>query len=108
MLSLLLSCVEPKFGSFSILKLFWNLQREHLSNSKSILSDHFPEDFSILTTLRLEQGTSSVLFGLYTDNGEDQLIIEVGSTVQLFYQDEEGKPEGGNTIVFEKSVNDGK
>ncbi|RXG69256.1 hypothetical protein Avbf_03680 [Armadillidium vulgare] len=72
-----------------------------------LFQDQFPEDFSIMSTIRLDQGTSSVLFGLYTDIGEDQMIIEVGDNVRLFYQDEEGKPEGGNTIIFSKSINDG-
>ena len=71
-------------------------------------SDKFPEDFSILITLRPDQGSSSTLFGLYTDNGEDQLLLEVGNSIKFFYQDEKGKPVDGNKLVFRKRINDGK
>lgn len=49
-----------------------------------------------------------MLFGLYSDAGDDQLLVEVGDTVKLFYQDEEGRPEGGNDLEFGVAINDGK
>lgn len=61
-----------------------------------------------MATLRPDQGSSSVLFGLYSDAGDDQLLVEVGDTVKLFYQDEEGKPKGGNDLEFGVAINDGK
>lgn len=61
-----------------------------------------------MATLRPDQGSNSVLFGLYSDTGEDQLLVEVGDTIKLFYQDEKGSPEEGNTLEFESAINDGK
>lgn len=61
-----------------------------------------------MATLRPEQGSNSVLFGLYSDAGEDQLLVEVGDTVRFFYQDERGSPEEGNYLEFGAAINDGK
>lgn len=61
-----------------------------------------------MTTLRPEQGSHSVLFGLYSINGEDQLLVEVGDKVRFFYQDERGYPKEGNYLEFETALNDGK
>ena len=61
-----------------------------------------------MVTLRPDQGSNSVLFGLYSDAGEDQLLVEVGDTVRFFYQDEHGSPVRGNTLEFDAAINDGK
>lgn len=71
-------------------------------------TDQFPEDFSIMVTLRPDQGSSSVLFGLYSDSGEDQLLVEVGDTVRFFYQDQNGMPAENHTLEFGAAINDGK
>lgn len=61
-----------------------------------------------MATLRPEQGSNSVLFGLYSNDGEDQLLVEVGDTVRFFYQDESGPPDEDNYLEFGAAINDGK
>ena len=61
-----------------------------------------------MATLRPDQGSSSVLFGLYSDAGEDQLLVEVGDTVRFFYQDQNGIPAENYTLEFGAAINDGK
>ena len=73
-----------------------------------MFSGLFPQDFSILVTLRPEQSSTSILFGIYTSNGDDQLLVEIGDRIRLFYQDQDTSIEDGTTLEFKTSINDGK
>jgi len=65
---------------------------------------------SIVATLRPAQGVNSVLFAVYNDAGDEQLVVSVGKTVTLFYQ--EGEDEGTRSapliVDFGVRINDGK
>uniref|UniRef100_A0A8C4PZE3 Thrombospondin-like N-terminal domain-containing protein n=1 Tax=Eptatretus burgeri TaxID=7764 RepID=A0A8C4PZE3_EPTBU len=47
----------------------------------------FPADFSLLTTLRPEIGTQAFLLSLYSENGVQQLGLEVGRSPIFIYED---------------------
>ena len=70
----------------------------------------FPEDLSIVATLRPTQGVNSVLFAVYNDAGDEQLVVTVGKTVSLLYQEseEEGAKSPPIQIDFSVRINDGK
>ena len=70
----------------------------------------FPEDVSIVATLRPTQGVNSVLFAVYNDVGDEQLVITVGKTVSLLYQEseDEGTKSAPVQIDFSVRINDGK
>lgn len=52
----------------------------------------FPEDFSILTTVRPESGLQSFLLSIYNEQGVQQLGVEVGRSPAFLYEDQTGKP----------------
>lgn len=70
----------------------------------------FPIDLSIVATLRPSQGISSILFAVYNDAGDEQLVISVGDTVKLIYQgDDDGDSKVSPVHVdFGVRMNDGK
>ena len=66
---------------------------------------------SIVATLRPAQGINSVLFAVYNDAGDEQLVVSVGKTVTLTYQ--EGDDEGNRNPPIQVDfaglrMNDGK
>eukprot|EP00063_Salmo_salar_P062410 XP_014037245.1 PREDICTED: collagen alpha-1(XI) chain-like isoform X4 [Salmo salar] len=69
----------------------------------------FPEDFSILTTLRPKAGLQSFLLSVYSDQGVQQLGVEVGRSPVFLYEDQRGKPAPEGYPLF-RSLNlaDGK
>lgn len=69
----------------------------------------FPEDFSILTTLRPKAGLQSFLLSVYSDQGVQQLGVEVGRSPVFLYEDQSGKPAPEDYPLF-RSLNlaDGK
>uniref|UniRef100_A0A3B4ZMS5 Collagen type XI alpha 1 chain n=1 Tax=Stegastes partitus TaxID=144197 RepID=A0A3B4ZMS5_9TELE len=52
----------------------------------------FPEDFSILTTVRPKSGLQSFLLSIYNEQGVQQLGVEVGRSPVFLYEDQTGKP----------------
>uniref|UniRef100_A0A3Q3JEQ0 Thrombospondin-like N-terminal domain-containing protein n=1 Tax=Monopterus albus TaxID=43700 RepID=A0A3Q3JEQ0_MONAL len=71
--------------------------------------DGFPEDFSILATVKPKKGSQSFLLSLYNEQGIQQLGLEVGRSPVFLYEDHMGKPSPEDYPLF-RGVNlaDGK
>lgn len=69
----------------------------------------FPEDFSIVATLRPNKGSQAFLLSIYNEQGMQQLGIEVGRSPVFLYEDHLGKPGPEDYPLF-RGVNlaDGK
>lgn len=61
-------------------------------------------------TLRPAQGVNSVLFAVYNDVGDEQLVVSVGKTVSIMYQEsnEDGSRSAPLKVDFGVRINDGK
>lgn len=69
----------------------------------------FPTDFSLLLVVKYPRGNDQIVpFAIYTDAGDEQLLIGLSTEVSLFYQDIEGNPSNGDMISFEVNIDDGK
>uniref|UniRef100_A0A8C4IDJ3 Collagen, type XI, alpha 1a n=1 Tax=Dicentrarchus labrax TaxID=13489 RepID=A0A8C4IDJ3_DICLA len=69
----------------------------------------FPEDFSILTTVRPKSGLQSFLLSIYNEQGVQQLGIEVGRSPVFLYEDQTGKPSPEDYPLFRTlNLADGK
>lgn len=69
----------------------------------------FPEDFSILTTVRPKSGLQSFLLSIYNEQGVQQLGVEVGRSPVFLYEDQTGKPAPEDYPLFRTlNVADGK
>lgn len=73
------------------------------------LASVFPEDFSILATVRPNKGSQSFLLSVYNEQGIQQLGLEVGRSPVFLYEDHLGKPGPEDYPLF-RGVNlaDGK
>lgn len=71
--------------------------------------DAFPEDFSILATVKPKKGSQSFLLSVYNEQGIQQLGLEVGRSPVFLYEDHTGKPSPEDYPLF-RGVNlaDGK
>uniref|UniRef100_A0A3B4AWF7 Laminin G domain-containing protein n=1 Tax=Periophthalmus magnuspinnatus TaxID=409849 RepID=A0A3B4AWF7_9GOBI len=71
--------------------------------------DVFPEDFSILATVKPKKGSQSFLLSVYNEQGIQQLGLEVGRSPVFLYEDQTGKPSPEDYPLF-RGVNlaDGK
>uniref|UniRef100_A0A3Q2SPQ3 Laminin G domain-containing protein n=1 Tax=Fundulus heteroclitus TaxID=8078 RepID=A0A3Q2SPQ3_FUNHE len=71
--------------------------------------DAFPEDFSILATVKPKKGSQSFLLSVYNEQGIQQLGLEVGRSPVFLYEDQTGKPGPEDYPLF-RGVNlaDGK
>uniref|UniRef100_A0A671X803 Collagen type V alpha 1 chain n=1 Tax=Sparus aurata TaxID=8175 RepID=A0A671X803_SPAAU len=71
--------------------------------------DSFPEDFSILATVKPKKGSQSFLLSVYNEQGIQQLGLEVGRSPVFLYEDHTGKPSPEDYPLF-RGVNlaDGK
>lgn len=84
-----------------------------LSLSKRLSSvlpgDVFPEDFSILATVKPKKGSQSFLLSVYNEQGIQQLGLEVGRSPVFLYEDHTGRPSPEDYPLF-RGVNlaDGK
>uniref|UniRef100_A0A671YBU1 Collagen, type XI, alpha 1b n=1 Tax=Sparus aurata TaxID=8175 RepID=A0A671YBU1_SPAAU len=69
----------------------------------------FPEDFSILFTIKPKAGLQSFLLSVYNQQGIQQLGVEVGRGPVFLYEDQHGKPAPEEYPLF-RSINlaDGK
>uniref|UniRef100_A0A8C1PHT4 Procollagen, type V, alpha 1 n=1 Tax=Cyprinus carpio TaxID=7962 RepID=A0A8C1PHT4_CYPCA len=72
-------------------------------------SSMFPEDFSILATVRPKKGSQSFLLSVYNEQGIQQLGLEVGRAPVFLYEDHLGKPGPEDYPLF-RGINlaDGK
>ncbi|KAM6902073.1 collagen alpha-1(V) chain-like [Xenentodon cancila] len=71
--------------------------------------DAFPEDFSIMATVKPKKGSQSFLLSVYNEQGIQQLGLEVGRSPVFLYEDHTGKPSPEDYPLF-RGVNlaDGK
>ncbi|MGH0129019.1 UNVERIFIED_CONTAM: hypothetical protein FKN15_013132 [Acipenser sinensis] len=69
----------------------------------------FPEDFSILTTIKPKSGIQSFLLSVYNEQGIQQLGVEVGRSPVFLYEDQYGKPAPEDYPLFRTlNIADGK
>uniref|UniRef100_A0A8B9HZ79 Thrombospondin-like N-terminal domain-containing protein n=1 Tax=Anser brachyrhynchus TaxID=132585 RepID=A0A8B9HZ79_9AVES len=62
----------------------------------------FPEDFSILATVRAQRGGQAFLLSVYDERGVQQLGVEVGRSPVFLYEDQDGHPAPERYPVFRK------
>lgn len=69
----------------------------------------FPEDFSILMTVKPKKGIQSFLLSVYNEQGIQQIGVEVGRSPVFLFEDQNGKPAPEDYPLF-RTVNiaDGK
>jgi len=69
----------------------------------------FPEDFSILSTVRARRGGQAFLLSIYDERGVQQLGVEIGLSPVFLYEDREGRPPPERYPVFRRvNLADGK
>lgn len=92
--------------------VLWNPACSDNSNSSLILSTTagvFPEDFSILTTLKAKAGLQAFLLSIYNERGVQQLGVEIGRSPVFLYEDQTGKPAPEDYPLFRTlNLADGK
>lgn len=69
----------------------------------------FPENFSIMALVKAQAGVQAFLLSIYSENGIQQLGIELGRSPVFLYEDQNGKPAPEDYPLF-RGVNlaDGK
>lgn len=94
-------------------KWLWLTDKSHTlcSVQPTVLlpGDAFPEDFSILATVKPKKGSQSFLLSVYNEQGIQQLGLEVGRSPVFLYEDHTGRPSPEDYPLF-RGVNlaDGK
>uniref|UniRef100_A0A8C0JBC3 Collagen type XI alpha 1 chain n=1 Tax=Chelonoidis abingdonii TaxID=106734 RepID=A0A8C0JBC3_CHEAB len=70
---------------------------------------NFPQDFSILITVKPKKGIQSFLLSVYNEQGIQQIGVEVGKSPVFLFEDQYGKPVPEDYPLF-RTVNiaDGK
>lgn len=73
----------------------------------SFSQGRFPENFSIMTTVKAKAGLQAFLLSIYSEQGVQQLGLELGRSPVFLYQTKKPTPENSPTF---KGVNlaDGK
>lgn len=73
------------------------------------LGEEFPQDFSILMTIKPKAGLQSFLFSIYNEQGIQQMGVEVGRSPVFLYEDQHGNPAAEDYPLF-RGINlaDGK
>uniref|UniRef100_A0A671RDD4 Thrombospondin-like N-terminal domain-containing protein n=1 Tax=Sinocyclocheilus anshuiensis TaxID=1608454 RepID=A0A671RDD4_9TELE len=85
-------------------------KRAQLSTpTKQLFPGVFPQDFSILMTIKPKAGVQSFLLSVYNEQGIQQLGVEVGRAPVFLYEDQHGKPAPEDYPLF-RAINlaDGK
>lgn len=67
-----------------------------------IADGSFPEDFSILATVRARRGGQAFLLSIYDERGVQQLGMEIGLSPVFLYEDQEGRPAPEQYPVFRR------
>ncbi|GIX73236.1 collagen alpha-1(XI) chain [Caerostris extrusa] len=75
--------------------------------TSQLFTGTFPYDFSVLATLRPNQGTESFLFTIYNNIGEEQLALGIGDNVTFMCRESMEEPTLAQ-VSFPVPVNDGK
>uniref|UniRef100_A0A8C4W6Y4 Thrombospondin-like N-terminal domain-containing protein n=1 Tax=Gopherus evgoodei TaxID=1825980 RepID=A0A8C4W6Y4_9SAUR len=69
----------------------------------------FPEDFSILSTVKAKKGSQSFLISIYNEQGIQQIGMEIGRSPVFLYEDHTGKPGPEDYPLFRGiNLSDGK
>ncbi|KAG8006874.1 Collagen alpha-1(XI) chain, partial [Nibea albiflora] len=78
--------------------------------TKQLFPDsRFPENFSLMTTVRAKKGSQFFLLSVYDDQGVQQLGLEVGRSPVFLYEDQHGQPTPEMYPIFKKiNLADGK
>lgn len=77
--------------------------------STEVFPNGFPEDFSILLTLRPKRSIRQApLFTMYSSLDEKVLELSVGEDILLHYQDLNGSPLDDDVYTFDTNINDDK
>ena len=72
-----------------------------------LLPGGFPTEFSILATIRPDEGTRGKVFSIYDDkNAMEMVALKVGRYSELIYSDSDGKP--GEPIPLGIDLSDGE
>ncbi|XP_069024740.1 neurofilament heavy polypeptide-like, partial [Embiotoca jacksoni] len=77
--------------------------------TKQLFSGLFPENFSIMALVKPQAGLQAFLLSIYSEQGIQQLGIELGRSPVFLYEDQNGKPAPEDYPLF-RGVNlaDGK
>ncbi|TNM93176.1 hypothetical protein fugu_018578 [Takifugu bimaculatus] len=77
--------------------------------TKQLFSGRFPENFSIMALVKAQAGLQAFLLSIYSEQGIQQLGIEMGRSPVFLYEDQNGKPAPEDYPLF-RGVNlaDGK
>ncbi|VEN60000.1 unnamed protein product [Callosobruchus maculatus] len=86
----------------------WTQQSQISISTQECFADVFPTDFSILAVARPTPGATYPLFTLYSRDGDEQLSINIGSDITLYYEDTEELPLENNLIPFGVAIDDGQ
>uniref|UniRef100_A0A8D0FUN6 Thrombospondin-like N-terminal domain-containing protein n=1 Tax=Strix occidentalis caurina TaxID=311401 RepID=A0A8D0FUN6_STROC len=62
----------------------------------------FPEDFSVLATVRARRGGQAFLLSIYDERGVQQLGVEIGLSPVFLYEDQAGRPAPELYPVFRR------
>ncbi len=70
------------------------------------MADGFPFDFSVLVAFRAQPRTRSMLFTVYSSEGDEVLALKVGRKLRLSYQGEQSGEK--KRIKFGLNLADGR
>lgn len=80
-----------------------------LSRPSSPAASAFPEDFSILATVKAKKGSQAFLVSIYNEQGIQQIGLEMGRSPVFLYEDHTGKPGPDDYPLFRGiNLSDGK
>uniref|UniRef100_A0A3P9NHH6 Thrombospondin-like N-terminal domain-containing protein n=1 Tax=Poecilia reticulata TaxID=8081 RepID=A0A3P9NHH6_POERE len=91
--------------------LAYKIKKIQLSTpTKQLFHDStFPENFSLMATVRAKKGSQFFLFSVYDDGGVQQVGLEVGRSPVFVYEDQHGQPTPQQYPIFRKiNTADGK
>ncbi|KAK3508243.1 hypothetical protein QTP70_017648, partial [Hemibagrus guttatus] len=100
-------CVSQHGGTDQAYRI--NKKAQITAPTKQLFPGRFPENFSIMTTVKAKAGLQAFLFSIYNEQGVQQLGLELGRSPLLLYEDQNRMPTPDKYPLF-KGVNlaDGK
>lgn len=103
--SLATSHIDQVISPFASIIIF--SQSAHSSRPSS--AGRFPENFSIMALVKAQAGLQAFLLSIYSEQGIQQLGVEMGRSPVFLYEDQNGKPSPEDYPLF-RGVNlaDGK
>ena len=106
-----LSCLPPLRWRVPFLSVPSALINERVvyPPANALADSPFPEDFSLMTTLRAKKDAQFFLLSVYDQQGVQQLGLEVGRSPVFLYEDHLGRPSPEDYPTFKKiNLADGK